>query len=177
VAVADEVASFIVERRYGDKTLQTWRELSDIDARALLSVASELQPSENQLRDLWTCAQEIADRDCLSLADVLDSPALRGVRQRAVGRSEKIKLLKTALRRLRFPHLVAAEQRAAGLVAALALPRHVQVELPTNLEGEAVRFHVIADDVTALRSAATALLEATDQAECRALFGLLEDAS
>ncbi len=176
MAVADEVAAFARERRYAEPTQQRWSQLSDHDAAALLHLAQPLQLSENQLRDIWQWLEDVAQRDQLPLAKILESPALQSVLRNPLGRAEKIKAFKSKLRELRFPQLVAAEQRARQLISALELPRHVAVELPAHLEGDSLRFSITANSASALQQAATALLAATAHPQCAELFHLLEEA-
>ena len=132
--------------------------------------------SDNQLRDVWQWAEEIAQRDQRSLAEVLGAPALAALLARSVGRSDKVKLLKSELRRLRFPELAASELRAAALVVALALPRHVRTTLPTNLNADAIEFTVLATSPASLRAGAAALLACAARSECAQLFELLGEA-
>lgn len=176
MAVADEVAAFARERRYAEPTQQRWSQLSDTDAAALLRLAQPLQLSENQLRDLWQWLEDVAQRDQLTLAAVLESSALKLVMRSSLGRAEKIKAFKSKLRELRFPQLVAAEQQARQLISALELPRQIVVELPAHLEGESIRFSITATTSAALQQAATALLAASAQPQCTELFRLLEEA-
>ena len=176
MAISDDVAAFSDERRYAPATLERWLRLNETDARGLLSLAASLRLSDNQLRDVWQWAEEIAQRDQRSLAEVLGAPALVALQARPLGRSDKIKLLKAELRRLRFPELVAGEQRAADLVAALALPRHVRALLPANLNADAIEFTVLATSPESLRAGAAALLAGAARIECAQLFALLAEA-
>ena len=175
--MSDAIHTFARERRYAPATLERWRALEPRDARALLEVAQELRPSENQLRDLWEWADEIAHRDRLSLAQVLALEPVTSVRRtRNVGRNDKLKLMKAALRRLRFPQLAASEDRLAALVRELDLPRNIRVVFPEFLEGDEVRIEIVSDSVAALAAAAERLRAAAGTPACKAIFQLLEEA-
>lgn len=176
MAVADEVAAFARERRYAEPTQQRWSRLSDTDAAALLHLARPLQLSENQLRDVWQWLDDVALRDHISLAQVLESPTLQSVLGSSLARAEKIKALKSKLREMRFPQLVAVEQKARQLISALDLPRQVVVELPPHLEGDSIRLSITVSSVVTLQQAAAALLSATNRPQCAELFHLLEEA-
>jgi hypothetical protein len=167
------VRAFAAERRYGAAAVERWLRLTDADAAALLELARELRLGENQLRDLWNWAEEIAARDGLALAVVLADDAVRAARRRALGRNDRLKLVKAALRLRRFPQLAAHEERLATLLRALGVPRNVRVVLPEFLEGDTLRVEITADSQAALRHAAARLLEAAAAAACRELFALL----
>ncbi len=174
----DPIRTCVQERRYSVATLDRWLALPKPDAQALVDLVQELRPSENQLRDLWDWAEEVGHRDGLSLAQVfaLDAPATAR-RNRNLGRNDKLKLLKSALRRLRFPQLAATEQRLADLARELDLPRSVRITFPEFLEGDDVRVEIVADSAAALEAAAERLRAAARAPACKAIFQLLEEAS
>jgi hypothetical protein len=175
-AVDAAFRTFAAERKYGATTLERWACLQADDAAAILGLVQELRPSENQLRDLWDWIEEIAARDRVAPAQVLASAPVTAARRRDVGRNDKLRLLKTALRRLRFPQLTAAEDRIADLIATLGLPRHVRVVVPEQLEGDSVRIEITAASAATLRAAADALGTAARSPACAQLFALLAEA-
>jgi ribonuclease D len=168
--------AFATERRFRPATVERWSHLQEQDAAALLALMQELRPSENQLRDLWKWIEEIAARDQSSLASVLASEPLTATRRRNVSRNDRLKLVKGALRRQRFPQLAATEDRLAGFVRELGLPRNVRVTLPEFLEGDAIQVAITASSPAALRAAADALQAAAASAACAALFAGLDEA-
>ncbi len=173
----EAIRAFAHERRYGTATLDRWLALDSADARTLLDLARDLRLGENQLRDLWEWAEEVGQRDHLSLAQVLALDAVAVARRtRNVGRNDKLKLIKTALRRLRFPQLAAAEERLAGLARQLNLPRNIRVSFPEFLEGDEVRVEIVADSLTAVQAAADGLRGAAETPACAAIFRILEEA-
>lgn len=165
------------ERRYRDALVERWLRLDSADVRALLDLAIELRLGENQLRDVWACTEDIAARDRCPLAAVLTAPPVMRARRGSTGRSDRLKAIKAALRRLRYPQLVATEQRLAELVRQLELPRNIHVTLPDWLEGNTVRVDIVADSAHALATAAAVLHAAATRPECAAIFSLLEEAS
>ena len=156
--------------------LERWQRLGEDDAAALLHLAQELRPSENQLRDLWDWIDDIAARDGVPPAHVLAAEPVASLWRRHLGRNDKLKLLKGSLRRLRFPQLTAAEEKLAALIKTLGLPRHVRLTLPEFLEGDTLRIEITADSTAALRTAAEALRAAAATAACDQLFALLAEA-
>lgn len=169
------IAEFAAERRYGPATIARWERLDAADGQALLALAIELRPSENQLRDLWEWAADTATRDGTSLAAVLGDESLRAVRRRPLARSEKLTLVKKALRRLRFPQLAASEAALAEHVRALNLPRSVRIEFPDQLEGDDLRVSFTARSPDEWAALARALLAAASDPRCAALFETLAE--
>jgi hypothetical protein len=169
--------AFTAERRYSTAAVARWQAMAPEDGAALLELACELRLGENQLRDLWDWAEEIAARDQLSVAGVLALEPVRLARRaRHVGRNDKLKLVKTALRRVRYPQLAAAEERLVSLVRALNLPRNVRVRFPEFLEGDELSVEIVADSAAALAAAADRLGAAAGTETCQAIFALLEEA-
>ncbi len=175
-ASADAVRAFGAQRNYSTASIERWLRLTPGDGAALLELARELRLGENQLRDLWEWAEEIAARDGSALAEVFASETLAAARRRPVGRNDKLKLVKAALRRLRFPQLAAVEDRLSALVRELALPHNVRLALPEFLEGDALRVEIVADSPAALRAAAGRLHDAAQTHACALIFELLAEA-
>ena len=170
------VRAYGAERHYGAATLERWVALGAGDAAALLDLAQDLRLGENQLRDLWGWASDVGVRQQISLAAVLALDAVAAARRQPLGRNDRLRLVKSALRRLRYPQLSAVEDRMAELVRTLDLPRDVRVILPDFLEGDAVRIEIVATDPDSLRTAAERLARAADTPACRELFALLGEA-
>jgi hypothetical protein len=175
--VTDAIRAFARERRYSAPTLERWLALDSADGQALLELAQDLRLGENQLRDLWEWTEEIAQRDHRSLTQVLTHESVATPRRsRSLGRNDKLKLIKAALRRLRFPQLAATEERLAALVRQLDLPRNIRVTFPEFLEGDDVRIEIVADSVASLEAAADRLRAAAGTPACTAIFRILEEA-
>lgn len=171
--VEKAIRAYVAERGFHPTTLERWLELAPADAAALWELTRELRLGENQARDLWEWAEEIAARDQTSVAVVLaDAIAAAGGKG---GRNERLKAIKSALRRLRFPALVAAEDRIATLVRALDLTRDVRLTVPEHLEGDEIRVEIVARDAAGLRAAADDLVRAASTSACEEIFDLLSD--
>lgn len=165
--------SFAADRKYGAAMLERWSRLVANDAAAIFGIIEDLRPSENQLRDLWDWIEEIGARDHLSPAQVLASEPVAAARRRGAGRNDTLRLLKSALRRQRFPQLTAAEDQVAALIGTLGLPRHVRIIVPEHLEGDTVRVEITVASAAALQAAADALGAAARRPACEQLFLLL----
>lgn len=169
------IRAYAGARLYSAATIERWLQLAAQDGEALLQLATELRLGENQLRDLWDWAEEIAERDGVTLSQVLAAEPLAKARARQLGRNDKLKVIKAALRRLRFPQLAAVEDRLVTLIRALQLPHSISITLPEHLDGDQVRIEIAADSRTAWQAAATALLAAADTPACAELFRLLDE--
>jgi hypothetical protein len=174
--VTAAIAAYATFRRFSAATLQRWQRLADEDQRALLDLAQRLRLGENQFRDFLDWSEEIALRDRCSLAAVWRREVLATVLARDLGRNEMIHALKAALRALRFPQLAATEERIAELIKRLDLPRDSQLQVPLNLEGDAVRLELHSRSAAALRDQVAALQRALTQPELDEIFRLLTEA-
>ena len=174
--VHSAIRAYTGARTYSATTTERWFRLDAADGSALLQLATELRLGENQLRDLWDWAEEIAERDGVTLRHVLAAKPIVAARTRKLGRNDKLKAIKAALRRLRFPQLADSEDRLAGLIRTMELPRTVRVALPEHLEGDQVRIEITATSTAAWRAAAAALLAAAESPACTELFALLGEA-
>jgi len=170
------IRTFATERHYSPTAIERWMKLAPTDAVALLDLARELRLGEHQLGDLWDWAEEIAERDHVALARVLAADEIAAARQRAVGRNDKLKLIKSALRRQRFPELAAIEAQLAALLRELDLPRNVRVTLPEFLEGRELHIAIHADTAAGMHDAAEALARAAASPACAKIFALLTEA-
>lgn len=172
-AIEAAIRAYAAERGFQQTTLERWLALAPADAAAVWDLTRELRLGENQVDDLWKWAEEIAARDRTSIAAVLAD--VTAVVAGKGGRNERLKAIKSALRRRRFPALVAAEERIASLVRTLGLPRSVRLTVPEHLEGDDIRVEIVARDAAGLRAAAEALARAASTSTCEDIFELLSD--
>lgn len=168
--------TWAAERRVQTSLLERWRALAAADAEPLLEIAESLRLSENQVRDFFEWTEEIALRDGVAFGDVWRMEPLRAARSLDAGRNETIASVREALRRLRFPQLVAVEQRLVNCVRALGLPPSVRLVLPPNLRDSEIRLEIRAADAGALRAAVDSLRDAMQRREFAELFALLSEA-
>jgi hypothetical protein len=171
-----EIRAYAEARGFRPATVDRWLALSAADAAALWELVRTLRLGENQARDLWDWSEEIAARDGVTMAQLLNGGLLRTARQTGAGRNDRLKTVKAELRRLRFPNLARVEDRLADLVGSLALPRAVRVTLPEFLEGNELRVEIVATDAASLRAAVDRLAEAAATEACVEIFELLSEA-
>lgn len=168
-----EIRAYARERRLRPDTEERWGRYSSADAAAVLALAAPLRLGDNQLRDFFDMLDDIAARRGISVAAVLDDPALREVAARDLGRSDRVKALKACLRRLRYPQLSAALDRLSRLRAELGLPSGARLELPENLEGDALTLSVRAASAAELRVKLQRLVRAAETPQCAEIFAIL----
>jgi hypothetical protein len=162
------------EKRFSAATMRRWLSRSTGEQRQLLDLAAQLRLGENQFRDFLDLLQDIAARRGVSIAALLEGPEVQAVWAQGRGRNEAIKALRATLRRIRYPHLVAAERRVAELVRRLKLPAGVDLQAPLNLEGNEVTIHLRGKSASEIRSRAAALAVALELAEVDEVYRILE---
>ena len=168
------ISAYARTKHFSPATLGRWLGCAPADQEALLSIAESLRLGENQFRDVFDQAREIAARRQCAIAEVLGTAPIRDVLGRGLGRNEAVRALKQAMRRLRYPQLAATEARLAGMAKALGLPPGVEVYFPENLEGEEVSVHLRANSAAQLRERVERLTTVMRRAEVDEIFRLLE---
>jgi hypothetical protein len=145
------------------------------DERAVLAaLVDALRPSPRHLADVCDWLDDIAVRDGVRPAAVLDAPALRTALLGGGSPPDRLKRWKEALRRLRYPRLVAREQAFAEGVRALDLGRQVTIVPPAALEGGTLTLTIRATSAADLDAILTRLARARDAGELARLFALLD---
>jgi hypothetical protein len=171
-----EIRDYARDRRLRAATVERWLGHAPADRAAVLAVTRELRLGENQLCDVFDALEDIAVRRDCSIASILDGDVVKAALGRDLGRSDRIKMLKACLRRLRYPQLSAAEDRVAELTRELGLPGGTRLEVPEFLEGDAVTVTLRAKSAADLRAKASRLAEAVAQPQCEEIFAILEGA-
>jgi hypothetical protein len=165
-----DILAYARGKHFGPATVARWLGLGEAEREALLALAERLRLGENHFRDILDQLEDIAVRRASDVARVLGDASLRDVLERDLGRSEALKALKLALRRLRYPELAETERRLAELARALELPAGVRVEFPENLEGEHLSVTLRARTAAELRAQARALAAASERREIDEMF-------
>jgi hypothetical protein len=174
--LAAEICAYANERGFRAASVERWLALAVEDAAALWELVGALRLGENQARNLWEWAEEIAARDGTTMAKVLTAEAFRAALHGSGGRNDRLKAVKAHLRRRRFPTLARAEDRLAALIADLELPSGVKLSLPEFLEGDEVRVEIVAADAKSLLAAANRIAAAAATPACEEIFELLSEA-
>jgi hypothetical protein len=131
--------------------------------------------NDNNVRDVLDLLEDIAARRGTAIAEVLESEEIATLRRRDMGRSDRIRELKSCLYRLRYPQLSAALQRIEELRRNLRLPSRVLLELPDNLEGEELTVTLRAGSAKQLRELVAATAKAFERDELEAIFAVWQE--
>lgn len=126
------------------------------------------------MRDLMDWLEEIALRDRSTIAAVLASPPIIEVESDPrLGRADKVKRVKEAIRRLRFPRLAQTEESIRARIQELKLHPEIRLTAPPGLEGGRLRVELSASTAEELKRLTDKLAAATDTNTIREIFALL----
>jgi hypothetical protein len=170
----EAINTYTQAKHFGAPTVARWLQCGQADQDALLEIAEALRLGENQFRDVFDQAQEIAARRQCSMGEVLRTQPVRDVLARGLGRNDALRALKQSLHRLRYPQLAAVEERLAGMTKGLGLAPGSEFRFPENLEGEEVSLHLKAKSAAQLRQQVQRLATALQRPEVDEIFRLLE---
>ncbi len=171
-SIFDKITSYAQQKRLSPQTLARWQAWSEADQASLWEVVQELQLGENHLRDFVDWYEEIVLRDGGTVADLLSKPEFRQPLNANLGRNEKLKAVKEALRRVRYPRLSRLEDDLRAAVKALDLGSRVQVSFPPSLEGDEMTVSITARNAKELQDSVERLRERLDDGALQRLFVL-----
>ncbi len=143
-----------------------WLALVPEDASAVLSVAEGLRLRTGQFVVALEMLSEIAAREGLDIAQILERPELKRIMGSKGSAPGKASALLDALRVIRFPRLQEMSDRLNAQIRALGLPSGVRVSLPSDLASDELRIEIAAHGGLELRNLLKLLAEKTD-ALCR----------
>ncbi|MEJ5359732.1 MAG: ParB/RepB/Spo0J family partition protein [Desulfobacterales bacterium] len=107
------------------------------EAEALALLFRRLKAGLNVQREILTRLREIALREGISIASVLESPAVQELRDDGGSDpNEKTRALRELLRRRRYPFLSAAEDRFRALLRELPSAPGLRLQPPRDFEGK-----------------------------------------
>lgn len=172
---AGQIAAYARRKRLSDTTLARWQAWPTTDRAALFSLLQDLQCGENHLKDLLDWFEEIAARDERTVADILEQRELRSARATPGSRPDRLKAVKTALRKLRYPHLTRLEENVRQAVKALDLGRTGQVSFPSDFEGDEVTVTLTVRNVHELRDVLSRLQQRLDDGRFQRVFDALDE--
>ena len=160
---ADEIDTQIrmlaAERRLPPSHLARWLAMDPASRAAMLEIARVIRLRTGQLMTALETLEEIAVRERVTVAGVLDRPEIRRIAGGAGSAPSRASALLEALRTLRYPLLRKMQEQIRSEVAALKLPRGISIALPNELGSDEFTVSL------RVRSAAelTRLLEALDR--------------
>ncbi|MSQ47317.1 MAG: hypothetical protein EXR78_02840 [Deltaproteobacteria bacterium] len=146
----EHIVTYAQEKRLSPQTLARWQAWSEEDQAALLVVVRVLQLGDNHLRDFLDWLEEITTRDGGTTRELLTRAEISQPLQNALSRNDKLKAVKEALRRLRYPRLSRLEEEVRAGVKALDLGNRIQLSFPPMLEGEEITVEIKARNLQEL---------------------------
>lgn len=170
----EQIVAYAQQKRLSGQTLARWQAWGEENQTALLTLAEELQLSENHLRDFLDWLEEILLRDGGAMHDILSRPELRRALDAKLARNDKLKAVKDALRKVRYPRLSLLEENLRAAIKELDLGQRVRVSFPPALEGDEVTIEIKARNVKELADSLTRLRQRLDEGAAQQLFDLLD---
>jgi hypothetical protein len=171
---AAQIITYAQQKRLTPQTLARWQAWPEADQAALWEIAHELQLGENYLKDFLEWCEEIVLRDGGTAAALLAQPDIRQPLGTKLGRNDKLKAVKDALRRVRYPRLSRLEDDLRAAIKALDLGGRVQVSFPSSLEGDEMTVSITARSEQELRDSVERLRKRLDDGAAQRLFTLLD---
>lgn len=174
MALREDITSYARERGIHAQAIERWLALGDGDQLALLDLSRGLRLGGNHFNDFLDWCVEISLRDGCSIAAIMDgeelAPTLSDSR---MGRNEKLKHAKEALRRLRYPRLTRIEDEVRGRLRSLKLDPRIRVTVAPGLEG-GLKVELHAGSVEALARLAREVESLAGNDSAIEIFALME---
>jgi hypothetical protein len=128
-----QIRTLATERRLSASHLARWLAMDPPSRAALLGIAQALRLRTGQLVTALDTLEEIAAREQVSVAAVLDRLEIRRIANAAGSAPSRASELLEALRALRYPLLKKMQEQLRAEVSALKLPRGISIDLPKDL--------------------------------------------
>ena len=174
MALHEEITDYGRERGIRAQDVQRWLALGESDKAAMLRLARNLRLGGNHFNDFLDWCVEISLRDGCPIASVIDgkelAPTLSDSR---LGRNDKLKHVKEALRRLRYPRLTRIEDEVRGRLRGLKLDPRIRITVAPGLEG-GLKVELQASGVEALARLARELECLAEDDAAKEVFALME---
>ena len=169
-------ASFFEERQIAGDFRQELESFVGADKASLELLITSLRPSANSLRDVIGIVREISGRDKLSFAEVLSESEIATLLTPGsqLGRKEIKRRLDELLRRRRYPESTRIEQQLELKVKAIAKDVGLRLQLPEDLEGDAVTVTLSLSSAEGAQEAAKKLLSLAAHQEFASLLKVLK---
>jgi hypothetical protein len=147
------------ERRLPASHLVRWLAMDPPSRSTMLEIALDLRLRTGQIVTALDLLDEIAVREHISIAAILEHPEIRRITRRAGSAPSRASALLEQLRALRYPLLKKMQDELRAEVSALNLPRDISIDLPKDLGSDEVTVSLRARSAEELAH----LLEVLDQ--------------
>ena len=174
-SVSEHITTYAHVRRLSPQTLARWQAWSEEEQTALLAVAQDLQLGENHLRDFLDWLEEIRARDGGTVQEILLRKEISQPMQTKLPRNDKLKAVKEALRRIRYPRLSRLEEELRSTVKALALGDRIQVSFPPSYENEEITVELKVRNLKELTDNLHHLQQRVEDGSLQRLFEIFDE--
>jgi hypothetical protein len=134
---ADEIDAQIRElsaqRRLPTSHLERWLAIDPQSRAAMFDIARTLRLRTGQLVTALDTLDEIAVRERVTVAAILDRVEVRRIANGSGSAPSRASALLEALRTLRYPLLKRTQEQLRSEISALKLPRGISIDLPREL--------------------------------------------
>jgi len=137
-----QIQTLAAERRLSASHLARWLVMDPASRAALLGIARALRLRTGQLVTALETLDEIAVREHVAVAAVLERPEIRRIVNGPGSAPSRASALLQALRTLRYPLLAKMQDELRAEVSALKLPRGISIDLPKDLGSDEVTVSV-----------------------------------
>ena len=121
-----------------------WLALDPPSRSDLLELARQIKFRTGQFVTAFELLEEIALRENQTIAEILRRPAIGHILRAADSGPGKARALSEELRLLRYPRLKQMNELLKARIAALGLPRGIEMVLPRELGSDEVRIEIVA---------------------------------
>jgi hypothetical protein len=128
-----QIRELAAERRLPQSHLDRWLAMDPPSRAAMFDLARALRLRTGQLVTALETLDEIAVREHVTVAVVLDRPDIRRIANGSGSAPSRASALLEALRTLRYPLLKRMQDELRSEVSALKLPRGISIDLPKEL--------------------------------------------
>jgi hypothetical protein len=128
-----QIRTLAAERRLPPSHLARWLAMEPASRAALLEVARAVRLRTGQIVAALDTLEEIAVREQVTVAGVLDRPEIRRLVSGGGSAPSRASALLEHIRALRYPRLKEMQARLRDHVSALKLPRGISIDLPKEL--------------------------------------------
>ena len=174
MTLSEEITAYGRERGIHAQAVERWLAFGEADQQALLVLARSLRLGGNHFNDFLDWCVEISLRDGCSVASIVGgkelAPTLSDGR---MGRNDRLKHVKEALRRLRYPRLTRIEDEVRGRLRSMKLDPRLRITVAPGLEG-GLRVELQASGAETLARLARELESLADDDTAREVFALME---
>jgi hypothetical protein len=131
-----QIRTLAAARRLPPSHLARWLAMNAPSRGAMLDIARGLRLRTGQLVTALETLDEIAVREHVTVAAVLDRPEIRRIAASGGSTPSRASALLEALRALRYPRLRKMREHLGAAVTALKLPRGISIDLPRELASD-----------------------------------------